>query len=192
MAQNPGIKLNVLSDWGSAANMFADVFSQLGMAAPGSNLQVTIAAPTGVGGAMQFASALFTPTGSSYTTAFGVAPASGAAYLVSTDWVPYKSYVALISQAAGAAPTATVLANTLGGTVVLARTGAGVYTAVLTGAFVANKTYIGQARWFDAAVGAIKVDRTDANTLTITTFSPVPAAADSIMTNFSLEIRVYP
>jgi len=53
----------------------------------------------------------------------------------------YKVYTALLSQSGTSAPTATVLENTLGGTVVWTRDGAGIYHATLTGAFPANKLY---------------------------------------------------
>lgn len=57
---------------------------------------------------------------------------SAAAYLV---------YRALLSQIGTSAPVATVLENTLGGTVVWARDGLGDYSATLIGAFTANKTF---------------------------------------------------
>lgn len=52
---------------------------------------------------------------------------------VSTDGV--KRYVALLSQSGTAAPTVVELENSLGGTPTFARTGTGVYTLSLTGAF---------------------------------------------------------
>jgi len=53
----------------------------------------------------------------------------------------YLVYRALLSQAGTDAPVATVLENTLGGTVVWTRDGVGDYSATLTGAFTANKTF---------------------------------------------------
>jgi len=53
-----------------------------------------------------------------------------------------KRYVALLSQAGTDAPVATVLENTLGGTVVWGYTGVGIYSATLTGAFTENKTVV--------------------------------------------------
>src|SRR5688572_16305439 len=52
----------------------------------------------------------------------------------------YKVYVALLTQTGTSAPVATVLENTLGGTVVWARGGTGEYTGTLAGAFTADKT----------------------------------------------------
>jgi hypothetical protein len=53
----------------------------------------------------------------------------------------YLSYVALLTQTGTSAPVATVLANTLGGTVVWTRDSAGNYTGTLAGAFTEDKTY---------------------------------------------------
>lgn len=53
----------------------------------------------------------------------------------------YKSYIALITQTGTNAPVATVLSNTLGGTVIWTRADLGRYTATLTGAFPAGKTW---------------------------------------------------
>lgn len=55
---------------------------------------------------------------------------------------PYKVYTALISQSGTNAPTATVLENTLGGTIVWSRFSTGVYHATLSGAFTSNKTFV--------------------------------------------------
>jgi hypothetical protein len=61
---------------------------------------------------------------------------------VAADWVgqsggsSYLVYTALLSQSGTNAPVATVLENTLGGTVVWTRVGAGDYFGTLAGAFV--------------------------------------------------------
>jgi hypothetical protein len=52
----------------------------------------------------------------------------------------YLVYTALLSQDGTDAPVATVLQNTLGGTVVLTRTALGIYLMTLNGAFPENKT----------------------------------------------------
>jgi hypothetical protein len=54
----------------------------------------------------------------------------------------YLSYVALLTQSGTDAPIATVLGNTLGGTVVWTRLGVGWYAGTLAGAFTLNKTWI--------------------------------------------------
>jgi len=54
-----------------------------------------------------------------------------------------KMYRATITQdGTTAAPTATVLNNTLGGTVVWTRNSAGIYTGTLSGAFTSAKTFV--------------------------------------------------
>jgi len=50
-------------------------------------------------------------------------------------------YRALLTQSSTDAPMATVLENTLGGTVVWTRDGAGLFFGTLTGAFTASKTF---------------------------------------------------
>jgi len=52
----------------------------------------------------------------------------------------YKVYTALLTQSGTNAPVATVLENTLGGTVVWSYSGTGSYQATLTGAFT-SKTF---------------------------------------------------
>ena len=90
-------------------------------------------------------------------------------------------YRALLNQSGGSAPTATVLTNTLGGTVVWSRTSAGSYAASLAGAFNANKTFL--VLCHPTAV----VFRLDANTVDLTT-----GGADDLLGDTSLEILVYP
>ena len=69
-----------------------------------------------------------------------VADASGNLSASATSNPAYKVYTALLTQSGTSAPTAVVLENTLGGTVVLSRVSAGQYKATLTGAFTTNKT----------------------------------------------------
>ena len=52
----------------------------------------------------------------------------------------YSVYTALLTQTGTNAPVATVLENTLGGTVVWTRDSAGFYTGTLAGAFTVSKT----------------------------------------------------
>lgn len=59
---------------------------------------------------------------------------------VSGNTLPYKVYVATLSQSGTSAPSPIVLQNTLGGTVVWTRTGTGNYVATLNGVFTSNKT----------------------------------------------------
>lgn len=105
---------------------------------------------------------------------------------------PYKKYVALLSQTGSNAPTATILENTLGGTITWSRNLSGNYTGTLTGAFTANKT------WFhvtasDPAGNAMLADmaRVSANTIGLITKNDTLDNVDG-WTNISIEIRVYP
>lgn len=104
----------------------------------------------------------------------------------------YQRYVALLSQSGTNAPTAIVLENTLGGTITFAYVTVGIYTATLTGAFTASKTAILVSEFGRAAV---KITRTDANSLGIRTdglSAGAWASADSSITDTFVEIRVYP
>jgi hypothetical protein len=62
-------------------------------------------------------------------------------YIDQQDGVVPKRYRALMTQTGTAAPVATVLENTLGGTLVWTRVGAGAYRGTLTGAFPVNKYF---------------------------------------------------
>lgn len=68
--------------------------------------------------------------------------AKGMANWVPTSGASYKVYTALLTQSGTDAPVATVLENTLGGTVVWTRDFAGVYSGTLSNAFPASKTLV--------------------------------------------------
>lgn len=111
----------------------------------------------------------------------------------SESTVGTKIYRALVTQATTAAPSATVLENGLGGTVVWARSSTGTYTATLTGAFTADKTFImqpGEAGTI-AAIKNVIASRTSANVVTVTTGAG-GTLEDSVLSAFPIEIIVYP
>lgn len=98
----------------------------------------------------------------------------------------YKIYRALLNQSGTDAPVATVLENTLGGTVVWTRQSAGVYIGTLIAAFPVAKTgvlgskkYINMERSSDDAVIVNTYDTDD-----VTPF-------DDILGNTYIEIIVY-
>lgn len=96
----------------------------------------------------------------------------------------YKKYVALLSQSGANAPTATVLENTLGGTVVWTRNSTGLYTGTLAGVFTANKTWTSITSTTTGTVtGAVS---TSVDSVVVATSS-----SDSSLTNSAIEIRVY-
>jgi hypothetical protein len=107
--------------------------------------------------------------------------------------VAVKAYRALVTQSSGTAPTATVLENSLGGTVVWARSSTGTYTATLTGAFTSTKTFIMQPGETGtiAAIKNVLAVRTSDNVVTVTTGAG-GTLEDSVLSSFPIEILVYP
>ncbi|WP_295677290.1 hypothetical protein [uncultured Empedobacter sp.] len=127
-------------------------------------------------------------------TAPTAAPGSTGTQIANLNFVqgvarPYKVYTALLSQSGTSAPVATVLENTLGGTVVWGYSSAGEYSGTLTGAFVLNKTAV-----FITALGANQniygISRNGANAIAVRTRDFV-GASDGILDDTTIEIRVY-
>lgn len=101
----------------------------------------------------------------------------------------HLKYTALISQLAGSAPTVVVLGDNTIGVIVWTRSGVGTYLGTLIGAFpVTTWVYIRSGVGNQAEA---QITRINANEILIQTFG-VGLSADSILTDFSLEIRVYP
>ena len=107
---------------------------------------------------------------------------------------PYKVYTALLSQSGTNAPTATVLENTLGGTVIWSYASTGVYVANLTGAFTINKTIVFTS---NAAypvtpphqfTGGV---RSNSDSIQITSKNGLGTLTNDLISSMSLEIRVY-
>jgi len=108
-----------------------------------------------------------------------------------------KVYRALLSQTGTAAPSATVLENSLGGTVVWTRTSFGAYLGTLSTAFPAGKTFLNISNYqHPGEQGRIACGRNDNNSVFVVTgdgadslddiITPVPGEVAS------LEIFVYP
>ena len=109
-----------------------------------------------------------------------------------SDSRPYKVYTALLTQSGTNAPVATVLENTLGGTVVWARSTVGVYYATSGYRFTDNKTtvFINNHR-LDSNVA---IECTNNNNVSVSTYgtSAVPfSGVDGRLLNNAIEIRVY-
>jgi len=102
---------------------------------------------------------------------------------------PYKIYTALISQSATSDPTATVLENTLGGTIVWTRIGVGEYRGTLSGAFVNSKTACFSEK--GNSVGTLNVWQNSVNDIAVSAFGLTGLSADGL-SQTSVEIRVYP
>ena len=106
-------------------------------------------------------------------------------------------YRAILNQSGTSAPVATVLENTLGGTVIWARTNVGAYEGQLAGSFPVNGTIISQQSWSDwTNLAAINVSVAVPGQVNIDTFDisgfPVATPADTILSQFSIAIWVYP
>jgi|TARA_R110000765_G_scaffold5255_1_gene16457 hypothetical protein len=99
----------------------------------------------------------------------------------------YTVYTALVTQAGVAAPTATVLQNSITGTLTWARTGAGVYTLTSNGtAFTVNKTILFLNVGNGEANQMLMWTRTSSSVITLNT-----NGADDRITAGAFELRVY-
>jgi len=101
----------------------------------------------------------------------------------------YKTYTALLSQTGTNAPTAIVLENTLGGTVVWTRSLIGNYVGTLSGAFTTNKTAVLHGNGTTNTIVSSIVSSVNSVGIVTTTAG---AGADGLLSNTTLEIRVYP
>ena len=112
-----------------------------------------------------------------------------------TAWQPFRVYTALLTQAGVGAPVPTVLLSTMIGPIVWAYVGIGIYTGTLVGAFTVGKTWFKEpvANLVVAGPLDIKLVRTSANVVTLTTDLPGGGGGtDGVLTDASIEIRVYP
>jgi len=102
----------------------------------------------------------------------------------------YKVYVASLIQTGTAAPVATVLQNTTGGTFIWSRTSAGQYKATISGITLpANKVVI-----FENATGDLNLGGkiTSTTVIDIDQFSSGGGGyADGMLAGTSIEIRIY-
>ena len=102
----------------------------------------------------------------------------------------YTVYTALIDQATTAAPTATVLQNTTGGTITWSRASTGNYTAVISGAnYVENKTAI----LLGNTNATMSILQQCVKSTTGITFEQISNANSNVdgLTKISIEIRIY-
>ena len=100
----------------------------------------------------------------------------------------YDVYTALLTQTGTDAPVATVLENTLGGTVVWTYETSGEYRGTLSGAFTASKTVL-FIQYISAAVAGadFSLTRYDDNTVRVRDGDGTDG-----LTARAIEIRVYP
>lgn len=105
-----------------------------------------------------------------------------------------KVYRALLTQTGTDAPVATVLENSLGGTLVWTRADIGNYIATLSGVFLSNKTFC--RGYFSTESGGdslhlFPLSRVDNDSVTLISVN-VDTSADGLMSNIPVEILVYP
>lgn len=104
-----------------------------------------------------------------------------------------KVYRALLNQASTNDPAATILENSLTGTIVWTRVTNGDYTGTLTGAFLVAKTFclIGHSLEIPGDTNQVIAARSSNNTIKVKTLSDgVPS--DGILVDVPIEILVYP
>ena len=106
------------------------------------------------------------------------------------SWFGAKKYVALLSQTGTSAPTATVLDNTLGGTLVWSYDGVGSYIGTLTGAFTLDKTSVMISGVYKGSASGLRKTN---NTIQITTTATsTNTEANALLDSTTIEIKVYP
>lgn len=104
-----------------------------------------------------------------------------------------KVYRALLTQSGTDAPVATVLENTLGGTVVWTYSNSGIYTATLAGAFRAGKTVcLTGGAYFVLGNFHLSAARVSDNAIILSTFLPAVGLAADNWSGGSIDIMVYP
>lgn len=103
----------------------------------------------------------------------------------------YLVYTALLSQTGTDAPVATVLENTLAGTVVWTYDDVGSYIGTLAGVFIINKTVIILGASNGAGQGNAAFRSSD-NTVGIVSANGSGTPANDLLYETPIEIRVYP
>jgi hypothetical protein len=105
--------------------------------------------------------------------------------------VRYKKYVALMSQTGTAAPTVTVLENSIGD-IVWTRDSTGIYEGTLTGAFTLDKTYtMMSVVLVDGIVNVFRFSDDVVRVATTNLKNPHADYHDSHLFKNTIEIRVY-
>lgn len=109
-----------------------------------------------------------------------------------TGTLPYLVYSALLTQSGTSAPTASVLQNTLGGTLVWTYNGVGDYLGNLTGAFPdADKVFmlIGPGT---TSAKEFQVDYDSDNRIRVRSYDNANNPYNNKLTKTAFELRVYP
>ena len=101
--------------------------------------------------------------------------------------LPYKSFVALLTQIGGDNPTATVIYNDLGA-LTFTRNGVGVYLINSSDLFTANKTVVFFNTYTSNSSSSVQIVGINAIILYV---HAIGVLVDSQLSNSSFEIRVY-
>lgn len=105
----------------------------------------------------------------------------------------YKEYEGFVTQTGTAAPSSTVLTNTLGGTLVWTYTGVGIYTGTLVGAFPVAKT-VAACGFIDCSTGdaTYSLKRSSDDAVLLKTYSDTDStAANAVLIATPIRFRVY-
>jgi len=106
-----------------------------------------------------------------------------------------KCYVASITQAGANPPVATILLNTMSGSITWVRNATGSYSGSLATGFTVGKTIV-FGSLLESGVRNIEVIHRNVDTVTITTQTVAPpftvTAADGLLTNHLIMIYVFP
>lgn len=107
---------------------------------------------------------------------------------------PYKVYTALLTQSGTNAPVATVLENTLGGTVVWSYSSVGSYLGTLNGAFTVNKTFgvVCLSSEDNYSVSLVNIGTNLSANLVVLGTNDGENPANNVLNKANIEIRVYP
>ncbi len=110
---------------------------------------------------------------------------------------PYQVYTALLTQSGTDAPVATILENTLGGTITWTYNDDGLYLGTFSSTFTSNKVFCITASGNDsdpAGHGRVtKIQTSGTNEFWLSSFDPQSNLfQDGTLNNTSIEIRIYP
>lgn len=108
--------------------------------------------------------------------------------------VAYSVYSALMNQSGTADPVATVLQNTISGTIVWTRADVGSYLGTLSGVFTTNKVWgICQPGAFDTttSVAQYAVGRLNNDSVFLATTVNSSGGSDDLLADSPIEIRIY-
>lgn len=132
-------------------------------------------------------------TNSSAATTGQVLQRNSSGSAVWADALPYKSYVAFMTQSINA-PTAVVAYNTIG-PVVWTKADTGWFVCTLSSAFPQNKTFLSvhaPTNQFGINPNKLVFERADSSSLYLMTMTDSNVFTDGMLFQTGIEIRVYP